>query len=176
LKIEHGDRRWLVVFSPAAKKEPAYYARLFAFLANGGAANVKHWLLHRHVTLNGHGVAPATSGKETMRRMSMGDAEAYLLELYEADQAPFDFDLVRVDDLVQAVPQRLSGRTSLRSRPAKFLKEEVGAVAHTRHTKQHPGRPSWQLWSLRNHEVWEDIGASGRIDAYVAHHSIDGLD
>jgi len=176
LKIEHGDRRWLVVFSPAVKKEPTYYARLFAFLADGGAAHVKHWLLHRHVTLNGHGVAPATSGKETMRRMSMGDAEAFLLELYEADQAPFDFDLVRVDDLVQAVPQRLSGRTSLRSRLAKFLKEEVGAVAHTRHTKQHPGRPSWQLWSLRNHEVWENIGASCRIDAYVAHHSIDGLD
>ncbi|CAM5354782.1 hypothetical protein ATER59S_01322 [Aquamicrobium terrae] len=176
LKIEHGDRRWLVVFSPAVKKEPAYYARLFAFLADGGAAHVKHWLLHRHVTLNGHGVAPATSGKETMRRMSMGDAEAFLLELYEADQTPFDFDLVRVDDLVQAVPQRLSGRTSLRSRLAKFLKEEVGAVAHTRHTKQHPGRPSWQLWSLRNHEVWENIGASGRIDAYVAHHAIDDLD
>ena len=71
LKIEHGDRRWLVVFSPAVKTEAAYYERLFGYLENGGAAFVKHFLLHRQIVLNGQGVAPATSGKETMRRMSM---------------------------------------------------------------------------------------------------------
>ncbi len=173
LKIEHGDRRWMVVFSPAVKKEAAYYERLFGYLENGGAAFVKHFLSQRQIVLNGHGVAPATSGKETMRRMSMGDAESFLLDLYEAREAPFDFDLVRVDDLVQAVPAKLSGRSSLRSRLAKFLKEELGAVALTRHTKQHANRPAWQLWSLRNHDIWENIGATGRIDAYVAHYAID---
>ncbi|MFG1420007.1 DUF5906 domain-containing protein, partial [Xanthobacter sp. V0B-10] len=173
LPIEHGDRRWLVVFSPAAKKDAAYYERLFGYLDGGGAAFVKHWLLQRDVALNGHGVAPATSGKETMRRLSMGDAEAYLLDLYEAGEEPFEFDLVRVDDLVNAVPAKLAGRSSLRARLAKLLKEEFGGVAHTRHTKQHPNRPPWQLWSLRNHDVWENIGASGRIDAYMAHYSID---
>jgi hypothetical protein len=173
LKIEHGDRRWLVVFSPAVKKEAAYYERLFGYLADGGASFVKHWLLQRQIVLDGHGVAPATSGKETMRRMSMGDAESFLLDLYEGSEAPFDFDLVRVDDLVQAVPAKLSGKSSLRSRLSKFLKEEVGAVAHTRYTKQHANRPPWQLWSLRNHDVWDNIGASGRIDAYVAHYAID---
>jgi hypothetical protein len=173
LKIEHGDRRWLVVFSPAVKKDAAHYERLFGYLENGGAAFVKHWLLQRRIVLNGHGVAPATSGKETMRRMSMGDAESYLLDLYESNEAPFDFDLVRVDDLVSAVPVKLAGRSSLRSRLAKFLKEEIGAVAHTRHTKQHANRPPWQLWSLRNHEVWDNIGAAGRIDAYVARYAID---
>lgn len=173
LKIEHGDRRWLVVFSPAVKKEPEYYARLFGYLEHGGAAFLKHWLMQRQIVLNGHGVAPATSGKETMRRMSMGDAEAHLLDLYDGNEAPFDFDLVRVDDLVQAVPAKLSGKSSLRSRLSKLLKEEVGAVAHTRYTKQHANRPPWQLWSLRNHEVWDNIGASGRIDAYMAHYAID---
>ncbi len=100
--------------------------------------------------------------------------EPYLLDLFEGSEAPFDFDLVRVDDLVQAVPAKLSGKSSsLRSRLSKFLKEELGAVAHTRHTKQHASRPPWQLWSLRNHDVWDSIGASGRIDAYVAHYAID---
>jgi hypothetical protein len=173
LKIEHGDRRWLVVFSPAAKQDAGYYERLFGYLESGGAAFVKQWLLQRQTVLNGHGVAPATSGKETMRRMSMGDAESYLLDLYEGREPPFDFDLVRVDDLVQAVPAKLSGKSSLRSRLAKFLKEELGAVAHTRHTKQHPNRPHYQLWSLRQHDVWDGIGASGRIDAYVNHYHID---
>jgi hypothetical protein len=173
LKIEHGDRRWLVVFSPAVKQEAAYYERLFGYLERGGAAFVKHWLLQRQIILNGHGVAPKTSGKETMRRMSMGDAEAYLLDLYEAREAPFDFALVRVDDLVQAVPAKLSGKSNLRSRLAKFLKEELGAVAHTRHTKPHPNRPSWQLWSIMDHEAWDSVGAAGRIDAYMAHYAVD---
>jgi len=173
LRIEHGDRRWLVVFSPAVKKEPEYYARLFGYLEHGSASFVKHWLLQRQIVLNGHGVAPATSGKETMRRMSMGDVESYLLDLYEGCEAPFDFDLLRVDDLVQAVPAKLSAKSSLRSRLSKFLKEELGAVAHTRYTKQHANRPPWQLWSLRNHDVWDNIGASGRIDAYMAHYAID---
>lgn len=87
LKIEHGDRRWMVVFSPAVKKEAAYYERLFAYL-DDGAAFVKHFLMQRRIVLNGQGVAPATSGKETMRRMSMGDAESFLLDLYEAREAP----------------------------------------------------------------------------------------
>lgn len=173
LKIEHGDRRWLVVFSPAIKKDADYYERLFGYLENGGAAFVKHWLLQRQIVLNGHGVAPATSGKETMRRMSMGDAEAFLLEVYEGGDAPFDFDLVRVDDLVEAVPSALRGKANLRSRLSKFLKDELGGVAHTRHTKRHPNRPAWQLWSLRNHDIWESIGASGRIDAYINHYAID---
>ena len=173
LKIEHGDRRWLVVFSPAVKKDADYYERLFGYLENGGAAFVKHWLLQRQIVLNGHGVAPATSGKETMRRMSMGDAEAFLLELYEGGDAPFDFDLVRVDDLVEAAPSALRGKANLRSRLSKFLKDELGGVAHTRHTKRHPNRPAWQLWSLRNHDIWESIGASGRIDAYINHYAID---
>jgi hypothetical protein len=173
LKIEHGDRRWLVVFSPAVKKEAGYYDRLFGYLEDGGAAFVKQWLLQRQIVLNGQGVAPPTSGKETMRRMSMGDAEAYLLDLYEGREPPFDFDLVRVDDLVQAVPAKLSGKSNLCSRLSKFLKEELGAVAHTRHTKQHASRPPWQLWSLRNHDIWQNIGASGRIDAYVNHYAID---
>jgi hypothetical protein len=166
LKIEHEDRRWLVVFSPAAKKDAAYYDSLFGYLDSGGAAFVKYWLLQRHTVLNPHGVAPPTSGKETMRRMSLGDAEAYLLELYECDEEPFVFDLVRVDDLVNAVPSSLRGKANLRSRLSKFLKDELGAVAHTRFTKKHAKRPSYQLWSLRNHDIWENIGASGRIDSY----------
>lgn len=169
LKIEHGDRRWLVVFSPAAKKEAAYYDSLFGYLDSGGAAFVKHWLLQRQTVLNGRGVAPPTSGKETMRRLSMGDAETYLLELYECGQRPFDFDLVRVEDLVGFVPPAFRGRGNLSSKLSKFLKEELGAVKHTRYTKRHSNRQPYQLWSLRNHAHWDDVGAAGRIDAYLQH-------
>lgn len=176
LPIEHGDRRWLVVFSPARPRDGAYYQGLFEFLDGDGASYVKHWLLKRKVALNPHGVAPFTAGKEAMRRLSIGDAEAYLLELFEERQPPFDFDLVRVDELVDAVPSALRGRSNLRARVSKFLKDEIGAVSHARYTKADRKRPAYQLWSVRNHDIWDNIGASGRIDAYLSHRSDDMLD
>lgn len=176
LPIEHGDRRWLVVFSPAVKRDEDYYRRLFGYLADGGAAFVKHWLLQRRVSLNPHGVAPTTAGKEAMRRLGMGDAESYLLDLFEAGEQPFDFDLVRVDDLVDAVPSALRGRSNLRARVSKVLKGELGAVEHTRYTKGDGKRPAFHLWSVRNHDHWQDVGAAGRIDAYLAFRTLEGLD
>ena len=70
-----------------------------------------------------------------MRRLSMGDAESYPLDLFEAGEQPFNFDLVRADDLVNAVPSALRGRSNLRARVSKVLKGELGAVEHTRYTK-----------------------------------------
>ncbi len=169
LKVEHGDRRWLVVFSPATRREPEYYTRLFGYLKDGGAAHVKHWLTQRNIELNGHGVAPPTSGKEVMRRMSMGDAESHLLDLFESGSKPFDFDLVRVEDLVSAVPVGMGGKAYLRARLAKFLREELSAQQCSRYKKGDADRPAYQLWSIRKHDVWNNIGAAGRIDAYVAH-------
>ncbi len=169
LKVEHGDRRWLVVFSPATRREPEYYTRLFGYLKEGGASFVKHWLMQRNVELNSHGVAPPTSGKEVMRRMSMGDAESHLLDLFEAGSKPFDFDLVRVEDLVSAVPVGMGGKAYLRARLAKFLREELSAQQCSRYKKGDADRPAYQLWSIRKHDVWNNIGAAGRIDAYVAH-------
>ncbi len=166
LPIERGDRRWLVVFSPAEKKDEAYYESLFGFLEGDGASFVKHWLLERKVALSIKGAAPSTSGKEAMRRLSIGDAENYLLDLFEEGQAPFDFDLVRVDDLVNVVPTALQGRANLRARVSKLLKDEIGAVKHSRYTKNRM-RQAYQLWSIRNHDEWEAIGAAGRIDAYM---------
>lgn len=168
LPIEHGDRRWLVVFSPAVKRDEAYYRRLFSYLGDGGAAFVKHWLAERRVALNPHGVAPATVGKEAMRRLGMGDAEAFLLDLFESGGPPFDFDLVRLDDLVDVVPSALRGRSSLRARLSKWLKEEIGAVDQSRYTKADRNRPAYQLWSVRDHDRWREVGAAGRIDAFMA--------
>jgi hypothetical protein len=166
LPIERGDRRWLVVFSPAERKDEAYYESLFGFLEGNGASFVKHWLLERKVTLNIKGAAPSTSGKEAMRRLSIGDAENYLLDLFDEQQMPFDFDLVRVDDLVNAVPIALQGRANLRARVSKLLKDEISAVKHSRYTKDRKHQ-AYQLWSIRNHDAWDAIGAAGRIDAYM---------
>jgi hypothetical protein len=113
-------------------------------------------------------VAPATVGKEAMRRLGMGDAEAFLLDLFESGEPPFDFDLVRLDDLVDVVPAALRGRSSLRARLSKWLKEEIGAVDQSRYTKADRNRPAYQLWSVRDHDRWREAGAAARIDAFMA--------
>ncbi|MQW64884.1 hypothetical protein GHK33_20255, partial [Sinorhizobium meliloti] len=160
LPIENGDRRWLVVFSPAKKREPSYYGRLFRFLEDGGAAHVKHWLMSREVKLDPCGVAPWTAGKSEMLESSRGDAEHYLLDLFESRETPFDFDLVRLEDVIEAVPPAYRGR-AVRARIVKFLKEEIGAEQHLRYTKQEKGRPAHRLWSIRDHGHWSSVGAAG---------------
>lgn len=176
LPIETGDRRWLVVFSDAAPQDEAYYERLFAILDGDGPAAVKHFLQQRQIGLKPKGVAPTTLGKAEMRRLSLGEAEQYLAELLEENAAPFDFDLVRLDDLVDAVPDAIKRQTrNLRNRVAKWLKEEVGATRHERYKKQdNSSRKAVQLWSIRNHEQWVDAGAAARFDAFLDHVKVIG--
>lgn len=170
LPIEHGDRRWLVVFSPAEPRSESYYSDLFAYLDADGPSAVKHMLLNRAVKLNPKGVAPTTVGKQDMRRLALSEAEAFLLDRFEQKAAPFDFDLVRLDDLVAAVPAEIGrrGRGNVTKQATQLLRTEIGAVSHTRYTKG-DGRPSWSLWSVRSHDHWESVGAAARIDAFLEH-------
>jgi len=178
LPIESGDRRWLVVFSDAQPMDEAYYDRLFAFLEGDGPAAVKHFLQQRTIDLNPKGVAPATRGKAEMRQLSLGEAEQYLAELLEDRGAPFDFDLVKLDEVVAAVPGSIQRQSrNLRNRVAKWLKDEVGAARFSRFTKQDGSeRPPIQLWAVRNHVHWEQVGAAGRIDAFLDHGKVIGSD
>lgn len=178
LRIENGDRRWLVVFSPAKSRDQDYYDRLFERIASvDGPAGVKHWLGQRQIDLNPKGRAPQTAAKEEMRRLSMGEVEEWLLEAYDTKAPPFDFDLVRLENLVVELPKEYQRRhKNLRSTVKKFLQDEIGAVQHSRYTKG-DGRPAIRLWSVRDHEVWEERGASARIDAYQEFQSVfDGED
>ncbi len=170
LPVEDGDRRWLIVFSPAKRRDAAYYDRLFNFMdRDGGAAFVKHWLLERKVKLDGRGVAPWTDGKAQMLEQSRGDLEHFLMARFEEGAAPFDFDLVRLEDVTDVVPASCRGRGSIRSRVVRFLREEIGAEKHSRVTNTKSGRPAYQLWSIRDHEHWSSVGAAGRVDAFLEH-------
>ncbi|GAA3715756.1 hypothetical protein GCM10022268_25440 [Sphingomonas cynarae] len=166
LPIEDGDRRWLVVFSDVQPREQAYYDRLWTCLEGDGPAAVKHFLQQRRINLDPKGRAPATRGKAEMRRLSQGEAEQYLLDQMEEGSAPFDFDLVRLDDVYDAVPSGLRGK-GLRARLPDWLDSQLGARRHGRYTKG--DRPAWNLWSIRDHDAWEQRGPASRIDAFLAH-------
>ena len=173
LRIENGDRRWLVLFSTARPRGQPYYDRLFGHIASeDGPAAVKHWLARRRMELNPKGRAPETAAKEEMRRLSIGEVEAWWLDAHENGSRPFDFDLVSTDGLVACLPFDLERKhKNLTRRASKFLLGELGAVQHTRYTKG-DGRPATRLWSIRNHDLWRERGPSGRIDAYKKHWSL----
>jgi hypothetical protein len=175
LPIEAGDRRWLVISSAMKPMGETYYDRLFAFLNGEGPSAVKHYLLNRQVQLNPKGMAPNTKGKAEMRRRTLSEAEQHLSEALEGREGPFAFDLVRIIDLIGYVPNDLKRHTrNLNGKLTDWLKNEVGAFKHTRYTKgDDDDRPSWQLWSVREHEKWEVEGAAARVDAYMRHHARD---
>lgn len=165
LPIETGDRRWLVISSNMKPMDEAYYERLFAFLKGDGPASVKHYLLNRKVQLNPKGMAPNTRGKMEMRQHTLSEAEQYLAELLEGREGPFAFDLVRLEELTGCIPVDLKRHVhNVRTKVAAWLRDEVGAVKHTRYTKG--DRPACQLWSVRNHSEWEAAGAAARAEAF----------
>ncbi|WGM37526.1 bifunctional DNA primase/polymerase [Caulobacter sp. NIBR1757] len=170
LPIEPGDRRWLVVFSEAQPASEDYYERLFQFLDGNGPAAVAHWLGQRVISLNPKGVAPKTTGKDEMRRLNLSEVEQYLDEMLRERLPPFDFDLVRLEDVEAAIPDRVARQAkNLRGLVTTWLKEEVQALRHPRYTKQDAsGRPSSTLWSISNHDHWTGLGAASRADAYMA--------
>ncbi|GGA62227.1 hypothetical protein [Sphingomonas psychrolutea] len=107
-----------------------------------------------------------TKGKAEMRSMSMGDAEQHLTDLLEARSAPFDFGLVRLDDIITAVPERYTRQPrNIRNRLIKWLKDDANAIQLARYKKG--DRPAIQLWSVYDHEHWEAKGAAACNDAYV---------
>ncbi|WP_100259708.1 DUF5906 domain-containing protein [Qipengyuania seohaensis] len=168
LPIEIGDRRWLVVFSESEPQDEAYYDRLFGLLKEKHVAAIKYYLQNREVKLNPKGVAPRTKGKAEMQHLSLGEVEQVLDEMLEDRAEPFDFDLVRVADVIEALPYGLRSHKGLRNRVPSWLRDVAGAKEQKRYKKQDgSGRKSWQLWSIDNHAEWEAKGAAGCIDAFM---------
>lgn len=174
IKLSSGDRRWFVVFSPARPRDGDYYEGLFERIHGDGPAHVAHWLMHRDLSgFNAKGRAPTTSAKGEMLTLTMGEVENHLHELLRDGVAPFDFDLVTIEDVEDAIPESIRRETKrLRTIVRKFLIEVAEAEQHSRNTNSR-GRaaslPNAQLWSIRNHGHWGKVGATERILAHAAH-------
>lgn len=167
LRLENGDRRWLVLHSPAEPRGDDYYKRLFALLEDDAFAAAVRWMLQqRKPALNPKGQAPMTRAKAEMRAAGQGDVEQYLAELLETRQAPFDFDLVRLEDVWGHARAAFGAERNLRKRVTGWMKD-AGAVQHPPYAKD--DRPRFRLWSVRDHERHSEAGPSGRIEAWLGH-------
>jgi hypothetical protein len=177
LPIEAGDRRWLVIFSPAKPQAQEYYDQLFEKIESAvGAAAVKHYLAQRQIALSPNGRAPETLAKGEMRSYSLSEIADWLKERFEDQAAPFDFPLVRLEDILSEVPRDLKLKyKNAQATVTKFLREEIGAEQCSRNTKG-DGRPNYRLWIIRDLDSWRNAGPSARIDAYEKRKTISRVE
>jgi hypothetical protein len=154
LPITEGDRRWLVLFSPAAKQSKSYYARLFANIADDlKVAAVMGYLMDHEITFDPKAPAPWTAAKGDMQERAKPDAQADLQTMFDAQQPPFDQPLVRVADIVSWVRMDRKNERNVHRHALAFL-DHVKAAKLRRYKHGKEGLPAHQLYAIRDHAKW----------------------
>lgn len=168
LKLENGERRWMIFECKAAPRGEDYYDDLFdnhIKTANGPAA-VKHLLMTRDLALfNPKGRAPNTAAKDEMRRLGMEDVEAYLQDAFDANDDPFKFDLVTLENVMASIPSHMiNRRKNSRAVVVKFLTKDIRAAKLNRYT--HGDLKPVSLWAIRNQKKWHKAGPKTCTQAF----------
>lgn len=171
VRLEAGDRRWLVIFSPAEPKPDAYYKRLWAFIeGRDGPAAWRHHLEGHRPALDPKGRAPMTAAKAEMREASMTDVESTVAEWLASRTGPMANDLFRFEDAWT--------KLDTLSRPSKasltMALRAAGCVQHPRQTN--PSLPAVVLWSVADHDRWAKAGAAGRTRAWMEMEGFETLE
>jgi hypothetical protein len=178
LTLSDDDRRWLVLFSAAPSRPESYYEKLFANIDDDSKiAAVMHYLVGRTIKLNPKGKAPTTAAKREMGDRTRTDVHVALQTLFDARQSPFDFDLIRIDPVIDAVKEVSPGERNKNAAVCNFL-DHVGAVKLKRYT--HGDLPAYQLYAIRDQERWIAEKPVKAVQHFVSHLekqlADDGLD
>ena len=127
LYVEKDDRRWFVVNSPAVRKAPEYYDTLIDNIDNR-CGEVLHYLQTRDISDFRPGATPPmTRAKQTIIDYSVSDLEAWIVDAIESKSAPFDCDLVTIQDVRDNLPRQMQNRYTMQNRIVKIL-TDAGAV------------------------------------------------
>lgn len=101
LALEDNDRRFLVVFTPAAE-DGTLYARVREFLEAGGAAKLLHYLMRLDLgDFNEHTKPPVTAAKLNLIELGYKPAERFMHELL-AGYLPLPVCVCSVEQLYKA--------------------------------------------------------------------------
>ncbi|MEZ6012774.1 MAG: DUF5906 domain-containing protein [Hyphomonas sp.] len=165
VRLESGDRRWFVLFSPMKPQPQAYYDKLFAWLNREETAPAfMYWLAQRNPALQPKGRAPDTNAKAEAAELSLNEVESQVKEWLEASDGPFREDLFRFDDVRDCFPR-------MRTTQIKTALSNAGAKRQKRCTNP-KSKPNHQIWSIRNHELYEAMGPA----EIAAHYNKTGGD
>jgi hypothetical protein len=150
ITLEKADKRIFFYESPM-RRQPSEYYRALAEAIKTEAPAILHDLLHRDLSkFDPKSPPPMTAAKSRLLYDSMPDAEKSLHELVDEGNAPFNRDIIHMDDLRLAL-----GSTATRNKRVDALRA-IGAV-QTGQVRAEPGNPrssKYRLWIIRNPDRW----------------------
>lgn len=161
LHLDADDRRFFVYWSNARPQPDAYYRELYAWIEKHSGV-VFDYLLTRDISsFQATGQAPMTKDKLQIIRDSRSPIEHYLRNQFDTDSAPFDRDLVIINDLLDKLPKHV-GHASARS-VAQVLRK-LGAKELSKQLRLSSGRP--RVWAVRRIELYERLSEHELSAAY----------
>lgn len=170
LALEKGDRRFYVLWSDAEPRADDYYRGFLEWSrAAGGAQLVARWLLARDVSaFDAKGRAPTTAAKESMRKETRTPLIEWVEDSIEDGRAPFDRDLVLVDDVVRSAPEYVRYKGQAPS-PNKVAKALSGAGGRRVSEKiRIPGVDGARnIWAVRRVEIYAGEGDESLRSMFV---------
>jgi len=161
LTLEKADKRVFFYESPMRRQSSEYYHALAEAIRIEAPA-ILHDLLQRDLSnFDPKSPPPMTTAKYRLLYDSMPDTEKSLHELVGEGKAPFNRDIIHMDDLRFAL-----GTSSTRNQRLDALKA-VGAL-QTGQVRSEPGNPrspKHRLWIIRDFDRWKNA-TEARIIAH----------
>jgi hypothetical protein len=152
LTLEKADKRVFLYESPMRRQPGDYYGSVAEAIKSEAPAFL-HDLLHRDLSnFDPKAPPPMTAAKHRLLYDSISETEKSLHELVEDGNAPFNRDVIHMDDLRFGL-----GMSSTRNQRFDALKA-IGAMK-TGQMRAEPGNPKsskHRLWIIRNFDRWKN--------------------
>lgn len=171
LALPEDDRRFFIYWSPAKRQEPEYYDRLGAFYEK--AENLEK--IHRFLVdydlsaFNPKAPPPETEAKREMQEYARDPVDQVLSAMFEPGGVFHGRKLIMVSEIVsQAQAMRFEKQIS-EDVLKRMSAGRIGCRLRRLGAYKLPGKfrlpkpespPSW-LWSLSDHEFYQEIAAGG---------------
>ncbi|HEY0137901.1 MAG TPA: primase-helicase family protein, partial [Nannocystis sp.] len=173
LAISSQGRRYFVTWNDGQPRDATYYEGLVAWYRGGGAALAARWLLQLDVSdFKAQGRAPDSGAKDDMRRASRTLLEEWLEDSIADVAAPFDTDIVALEDVLARMPDHVTGRSRPTGQRLSATLKRLGAVylGRVRLGKALPNMASDRaaLWAIRRAGEVSHLSAPTIRDRYLS--------
>lgn len=135
LAMSRQDRRYFVVWNDGQPRTADYFRSLVEWYGTGGAAMAARWLQQRDVTaFNAKGTAPMTSAKQNMRKATLPEADALIVEAMEHRDPPFHRRFIRLTDVLRFLDTETNGFCRVTAQQVARKLKAAGALPFGRVT------------------------------------------
>lgn len=160
LELESNDRRWFVLWSEAAPREAAYYWKFDRWVRQN-AGLVGAWLRERDISaFPAQGHSPATGAKLAMQKAAQPAFESWVAESIEDGVAPFDTDLVVLEDVMARLPHHVRALAPTGPKLAAVLRQ-LGALSWSRvrlgRRLETSRSDRGGIWAVRRQPMYQSI-------------------